>query len=243
MKTERLFPADLQGRIEAKIASGDLGRGEIISYQELSERFGASSSDLEFVIQSQVRKGLVERGEERQVRILGLPKAKIESVFQYAQRSKLKPRTVVRDVSVQPANLALAKQLHVPEGWAVFMQVRTRLVDDQVLANQYNFIPYEICPGLEEIDLTCRSFQATLEEVFHTVITRIEETYTLGKPGRDDNAILEVEDDATILIVERMSYSRNNYPLVYADIHVNPAQFHYVEDLWPKATPLVESLI
>ena len=162
---------------------------------------------------------------------------------QYAQKSRLNPRTIVRDISVIEAGEALANKLDVPLGALVYQQVRTRLVDEQVLANQYNFIPFEICPGLEDVDLSHRSFQVTLEEDYHTVISRINEVYMLGDPMRDDTEILNLQAGDQVLIVERMSYSSSNMPLVYADIHVNPARFHYVASLWPDAEDIVLPVI
>jgi DNA-binding GntR family transcriptional regulator len=116
------------------------------------------------------------------------------------------------------------------------------MINGEILANQYNFIPYEICPGLEFIDLSRSSFQVALQRDFHTVITRIHEDYFLDAPSRDDSEILQISDQDQILIVQRTSYSRNNLPVVFADIHVNPCQFHYVKELWPKANSLINHI-
>jgi DNA-binding GntR family transcriptional regulator len=219
-----------------------LQKGEEYTIEGLNQRYDAPVDEIRQVTRSLIRKGLVDKTSNDSIRIHGSPEAEIESVFQYAKKSKLKPRTIVRSVKTTSADDFLAKKLKVTLRAPVYVQIRTRMVDEEVLANQYNFIPFQVCPGLEKIDLSRRSFQVTLEEQFHTVITRIEEIYTLGKPARDDEEILDVDRDAKILIVQRTSFSRNDYPLVFADIHVHPAQFHYVKDLWPKALPLVQSL-
>ena len=236
------YPTSLQIKIENAIVYDDLQKGSAFTIVKLAQRFNASEAAVLQVMESLTRKGLVDEINSGSIRIHGLPEAEIESVFQYAQKSKLKPRTIVRSVKITNADGFLAKKLRVSLRAPVYVQVRTRLVDEEVLANQYNFIPFQVCPELEEIDLSKRSFQVTLEEQFHTVITHIEETYTLGNPARDDEEILGVDKDAKILIVQRISFSRKDYPLVFADIHVHPAQFHYVKDLWPKALPLVQSL-
>ena len=236
------FPVATQHQIEEDISLGSMQKDVTYQLEKLSMELGVSTEEIQQVLPSLVRKGLVKSTDEDSIKILGLPNSQVESVFQYAQKFKLKPRTVVREVRVEEADQVIAGILDLDAGDPIFIQVRTRLVDEQVLANQYNFLPYEICPGLEAVDLTRRSFQVTLSEDFHTVITRMEETYFLGTPERDDKEILGVSDDTKILIVQRTSFSRSDYPLVFADIHVNPAQFHYVEDLWPKALPLVNSL-
>lgn len=236
------FPVKLQSLIEDGIISGLLQSNKKYRIQEIASRFDASIDEIDLILRSLHRKGLLQFSNEHTIEIKGLPQAEIESVFQYAEKSKLKPRTIVREVNIIESNELLAEILRIGIGMPVFEQIRTRLVNKVVLANQYNFIPYEVCPGLENIDLSKKSFQVTLESVFHTVITRIEENYSIGYPSRDDKKILDIEDDTQILIVQRISYSQSGFPLVFADIHVNPAQFHYVENLWPKASPLVHKM-
>lgn len=220
-----------------------LQKGEEYTIEGLFQRYNASVDEIRQVTRSLIRKGLVDKTSNDSIRIHGSPEAEIESVFQYAKKSKIKPRTIVRSVKITSADDFLAKELRVSLRAPVYVQIRTRMVDEKVLANQYNFIPFQVCPCLEKVDLSRRSFQVTLEKEFHTVITRIEENYTLGIPNRDDEEILDVGNKEQLLIVQRISFSRSNYPLVLADIHIHPAQFHYVKDLWPKALPLVQSIM
>jgi len=234
------FPVMLQMQVENDIASGKLQPGAKYTVAKLGKRYKCDVNDADAIVPSLIRKGLVEKIGQKAFAIYGVPQSKTESVFQYAQKSKLQPRTVVRAITVIPANAVLSEKLALTEGTSLYQQVRTRLVDEKVLANQYNYIPYEICPGLEEIDLSKRSFQVTLEEDFHTVIDSIEETYSLEAASRDDSQILDLASGQKVLVVQRMSFSASGMPLVFADIHVNPAQFHYVADLWPKAAGLVE---
>jgi len=236
------FPIALQRQLEDNITSGFFSTDQIVRVENLCSKFEASVEDIQLVIPSLERKGLVKKNTDGSIQILGVYKAAIESVFQYAEKSKLKPRTIVRSVTIVPAEDLIAKKLGMSPGDSLYVQVRTRMVDDQILANQYNFIPYEVCPGLEEVDLSRASFQVTLEKIFHTVIARIEETYNLNNPERDDREILSITQDQPVLVIQRTSFSRNEFPLVFADIHVNPALFHYVKDLWPKALPLVGSI-
>jgi len=236
------FPISLQRKIEDAIASGDLSEQKIVTVGDLSRKYKASIGDVQLVLPGLERKGLVKKKGVEAIQILGLYKAEIESVFQYAEKSKLKPETIVRSITVENASESMAEILSISEGDPLFVQVRTRKIGGQVLANQYNFIPYEICPGLEEVDLSRTSFQVTLEKRFRTIIARIEETYSLKHPERDDMEILSVSQNQPVLVVQRTSFSRNGYPLVFADIHVNPTQFHYVKDLWPEAVALIKTL-
>jgi hypothetical protein len=233
------FPIEHLRSIENDIVQGILNPGISFSTNELRSNYGISDQDFSIITKSLYRKGLIAV-EGDNVRILGLPEAKVTSVFQYAQKNQLKPSTVVRKVDIIPAEADLPARLMVDEGSPLFVQVRTRMVNDEILANQYNFIPYEICPGLESIDLSKSSFQVALEKEFHTVITRFHEDYIMSSPNRDDPEILQISEKEKVLVVQRTSYAGVELPVVFADIHVNPKLFHLVKDLWPEANPLIE---
>lgn len=237
-----IFPVDLQRLFEEDIVKEQYDLNSIYSLEFFETKYDANKQDMISVLRSLHRKGLVFQEKNGEIRILGLPEAKITSVFQYAEKSLLKPSTIVRRVEILPADDMIAEKLEIEPGSPLFVQVRTRMINDEILANQYNFIPYEICPGLESVDLSRSSFQVALEKDFHTVITRIHEDYLLSAPLRDDQEILQISDQDNVLVVQRTSYSRSNLPVVFADIHVNPRQFHYVKELWPKANSLINNI-
>jgi DNA-binding GntR family transcriptional regulator len=236
------FPVDLQRLFEEDIVKDQFDLNAIYSREYFENRYNAEKKDMDSVLRGIHRKGLIFRDVNGKVKILGLPTAKITSVFQYAEKSQLKPSTIVRKVEILPADDLIAEKLDIEPQSPLFVQVRTRKINDEVLANQYNFIPYEICPGLETLDLSRSSFQVALEKDFHTVITRIQEDYFLSAPARDDMEILKLNQQEQVLVVQRTSFSRNNLPVVFADIHVNPRQFHYVKDLWPDANSLIKQI-
>lgn len=232
---------DLQWRLENQIFSGNWKQDTLFDIKDLASKYHTTVKEINEVIPILLRKGLVRNDVNGTIRIQKIPQAHIESVFQYADKLHLKPRSIVRSVEIIPADDFIAEKLALKKDCDVFVQVRTRLINDEVIANQYNYIPYEICPGLEEVDLSTTSFQVTLENKFHTVITRIQELYALEYPKRDDLQILGLLPDSKILAVQRTSYSQNDYPLVFADIHVNLQKFQYVAALWPKAGELLKS--
>lgn len=234
------YPVELQLRFEKEIAGNVLAAGKVYRQNDLVCRYSTKSDDFELVLKSSHRKGLIALEDQDNVRILGLPEPEITSVFQYAEKSHLKPSTLVRSVDIVHADSLIAKKLVIEIGSPVFVQVRTRMINGESLANQYNFIPYSICPGLELLDLSHSSFQVALEREFHTVITKIDEQYKLALPSRDDVAILGIGRADHVLVVQRISYCRSSLPVVFADIHVNPRLFHYVKDLWPEAVEMVK---
>lgn len=234
-----LYPRKLQESFEYALVSGKLEIGQIIRVDDVANQFDAESSSAKQILSAAYRKGLVEKQAEGQYRIIGKSKPEITSVFQHADKSGLKPKSIVRAVTLVPADEIVAKKLMVSVGDLVFRQTRTRLINDQVVANQYNFIPIEVCPGLEEVDLTRKSFQVTLEKRFHTVVVNIEENFTFAPGTLEDLEILGLSVGAKVLVVQRLSSSSSNMPLVWADIHVCTEHYHYVKALWPQAAGLL----
>jgi len=234
-----LFPTKLQKRFEDDIVSGLVPVGQKFDVAALQQRYIASAGDAFLVLKSACRKGLVAREQDGVYRILGKSETSVRSVFQHAAASGLSPKSVVRALKVIPANEAVAEHLLVALYEPVFCQTRTRLVNDEIVANQNNYIPIDVCPTLEEVDLSRRSFQVALNENFNTVITKIEEQYEVLPAAGEDAAFLGLGDGEEVLVVRRLSLSATDWPLVWADIHIRQDRFHYVEALWPQAAAML----
>jgi GntR family transcriptional regulator, trehalose operon transcriptional repressor len=233
------FPVDLQKKFEMDVVTGALSFGQLFGVSAFQNRYQADAKDAVLVLKSAYRKGLVSREQGETYTITGKSQSSVRSVFQHAAASGLSPKSVVRALKVVPADDAVAATLRVEIGQPVFCQTRIRLVNDEVVANQNNYIPIEVCPTLEEVDLSRRSFQVTLNEDFNTVITEIKEDYAIAAASGEDAAILGLDDGEEVLVVHRLSLSVTGLPLVWADIHVHKNRFHYVEKLWPQAALLL----
>jgi GntR family transcriptional regulator len=239
--TDYKFPKELQENIELDIVSGDLITGSTVSVAELQKRYQTDSEDLDRVIKSSIRKGLLDRSmAENSFTVLGKSQPTIISVFQHAAKTGMAPRSIVRAVTVLSASEFVAQKLAINAGDPVFQQTRTRMVNDESIANQNNYIPIEVCPGLESVDLSHTSFQTVLEGQFNAVVADIKETFEISPASAEDAEILGMAQGSDVLIVQRLSLSPGGLPLVWADIHVRPDRYHYVKDLWPEAAVFFE---
>ena len=240
--TDYNFPKALQKQLERDIIMGFYPKGQIVSIEALINRYQAPPEEVKKVINSSVRKGLLSRTfRGGQLSSLGKSRATVISVFQHAAKSGLTPRSDVRGVVVISANKSVAKQLKINDGEPVYKQTRTRFINDQVVANQNNYIPIEVCPGLESVDLSHTSFQIILEDQFNAVVAKIEERYAIQSGNEEDSNILGIEQGAEVLIVQRLSLSPSGLPIVWADIHVRIDRYHYVKELWPEAAVVLEN--
>jgi len=235
------FPRELQEKIEGDIVAGRLIDRQEVSLNDLQNTYQASLAELDKVVRGAIRKGLlVQNALDNRFVVHAKPQPKIISVFQHAARSGLSPRSIVRAVEILPAHKIVAHQLQLKVGEPVFQQTRTRLVNDMVIANQNNYIPIEVCPGLETVDLAHTSFQTVLEGRFNAVVCEVKEDFRLSESNPEDAAILGIESGDKVLIVERLSLGATGLPLVWADIHIRLDCYHYVQDLWPEAAAVVD---
>jgi GntR family transcriptional regulator len=234
------FPSELQQRVEQAIVEGELARDQVWSLDDLAERFQAPVGKLAQVLRAAQRKGLADAVQGDEFRILGLPTTEFTSVFTHTAGSGLKPRSEVREVEVEPASPLAAEKLQVEVGSPVYRYVRTRWVNEEALANQTNYMPFEICPGLEHDDVTRYSFQKLLEEKYHAVLVEMQEAYRLIPATGPDCDVLGLPEGASVLVVDRIALSASNSPLVWADIRIRPDRFEYVAALWPQAAELLK---
>lgn len=237
------FPAALQQQFEAAIARGDHARGAILAPGQLSQEYGAPPADVARVLAAAHRKGLVKPlgAEEGDYLVLGLVRASFSSVFTHTAESGLQPRSLVREVEIVPATAEMAEKLELGVGSPVYRYVRTRYVNEEALANQINYMPLEVCPGLEHDDVTRYSFQKLLENKYCTIFAGMKERFLIVEANEEDCEILGLAEGSTILLIERVALSATTRPVVWANIRIRPDRYSYVAALWPEAAELLTS--
>jgi len=233
------LPLKLQRRFEAALRSSTLERDVVWPLSKFSERFEAPEAEMRRVLASAHRKGLVERVAADRFRILGIAKRGVKSVHAHTQKQALQPSSQVREVSIEPASQEVAEQLAVHVGAPVYRFARTRCIEDLPLANQVNYLPFAVCPGLEDHDVSQSSFQELLEEEYAVVLTDAVERLAMVPATAQDASVLGVPPDTPLLEIARLALSATARPVVWAILHVNPQGYQYVAELWPTAAELL----
>jgi DNA-binding GntR family transcriptional regulator len=234
------FPVQLQRQLELAIVKGELSAGQLVTVENLAAQFHAPLEDMQQVLFSEWRKGLVAQNAEHAYRVLGLIQPRVESVFQHTSKIGFKPTSVMRGVTIEPATPVIAQKLNLPIGAPVYRLDRTRLVNGEVLANQTNLIPYEVCAGLENDDVSHASFQELIDGKYHAVSVEMKEEFAIIPATVQDQQILSLAAGTQILDIQRTALSATAQPLIWTDIHVRPDRFDYVAALWPSAKKLLE---
>jgi GntR family transcriptional regulator len=233
------FSIALQRQFERSIVGGQLAGDRLWSLGDLAERFQVPVEAMQQVLGAARRKGLVAEADPGRFQIVGLPTTEFASVFTHTAGSGLKPRSEVRQVEIEPATPQVAHKLRIEAGSPIYRYVRTRWVNEEALANQTNHMPFDVCPGLEDDDVSRYSFQKLLEEKYHAVLVEMEEEYLLVPATGPDRAVLGLPEGASVLVVDRIALSASGWPLVWAEIRIRPDRFDYVAALWPGAAEML----
>lgn len=236
------YPRELQKQFEQAIVEGRYAVGAVLDAGDVADQFQVPLEQIRQVLLAARRKGLVEVAEAEGdcFRVLGLVRTDMESVFTHTAKAGLKPTSLVRAVEIEPATPEVAAKLAIEVGNPVFRYVRTRNVDGQALANQTNYIPFEVCPGLEQDDVFRFSFQKLLETKYHAVLSKMQEWFRLAPATSEDMEILDLPPASSVLIIERVALGPTGWPLVWANLRIHPAHYDYVSALWPQAAHLLK---
>lgn len=232
------FPHKLQSQFEQSIVANQYAKGAVYTAPYLAEQFGVTTDQMLQVLQTAHRKGLVSKQADGSFEVLALAPPR-DSVFSHTQKMGFKPTSEVREVVVEPASPQVSEKLNLKVGAPVYRFVRTRYVNEEALANQTNYIPFEICPGLENDDVSHYSFQKLLEEKYLTFAAEFRETFEIVPANAEDMKILNLPDSSSVLLVQRISLSSTGYPLVWSNIRIRPDRYQYVSQLWPSAAEVL----
>ncbi|MCZ7567714.1 MAG: GntR family transcriptional regulator [Ardenticatenaceae bacterium] len=240
---ETNFPCELQRRLEQAIAAGKYAKGEVLTSSDLAGQFQVANDEMLMVLLAEHRKGLVIKREGEVFEVLGLANTGFDSVFTHTAKSGLKPSSDVRAAEIKGASPEIAEKLDLEVGAPVYRFVRTRYINGEALANQINYIPFEVCPGLEYDDFSYYSFQKLLEEKYFAVFTQMEEDLAIVPADPQDMEILNLPEGSSVLVVRRLAVSATGFPLVWADIRIRPDRYQYVAELWPSAADLLANKV
>jgi GntR family transcriptional regulator len=229
------FPRNLQRQFEQAIMNNAYTARKIFTCDELASAFDVSANDMLAVLNAAHRKGLVVAQDGGLFKILGLTIPPRDSVFSHTQKLGFKPTSAVRAVTIESASPVVAQILGLSAGVPVYRFVRTRNVNGEALANQTNYIPYEICPGLEQDDVSRYSFQKLLEEKYLTYTASFKEDFSVEPADEQDQDILSLPPDSSIWLVQRLAFSATGFPVVWSNIRIRPDRWQYVAQLWPSA--------
>jgi GntR family transcriptional regulator len=129
------------------------------------------------------------------------------------------PRTVVLEQRVVPATSVVSLELGMAPGTPVVMIERVRSVDAEPIVLVTTYLPHDLVPGLEAVDLTDRSLYQTLAQRYGLTLGRGRRMLESVGASTAEAALLGIEPGDPLLFLRSTTYLTDGRAVEYYEAH------------------------
>jgi GntR family transcriptional regulator len=140
---------------------------------------------------------------------------KLTGFYQDMVERGLKPVTKVLHHMVSPSNEKVARFLNIQPGEKVIDIQRLRYINDEPIQLVTTYIPFEVCPGLANVDLTNRSLYEYMEKEGGVTIAKGRRYIEAVIANEAEAALLGIERGTPLLMLDSISFSDSGQPVEY----------------------------
>lgn len=225
LKLDRSGPpvhAQIQDRLAELIAAGGLEPGDRLPPERvLAGQLGVSRMTLRHALAALERRGLVTRAVGRGGgTFVSEPKIERDLTALAGLTQQLRRQGHVAGARLLAADevaagTQAAHALGVEAGATLYEVIRLRLSDAEPLALERSLFPAKRLPGLLEHPLDGSLYELLLRQYGlgpYRAVERLEPVCAAA----DEAEVLEIEEGAPLMLVERTAYSENGVPLELA---------------------------
>ena len=217
----------LEKIIKDAIDSGELSPGDTLPTEaELMETYSISRATVRHAMQNLENEGYLRKERAKGTFIKYPPVERkflgnLKCFSEEMQRKEIPHGTQVLDQGIIEAEPVIADQLQIPISGKVFYLKRLRTVDQSPVLIVESYLPYDLCPGIEEVDFNSASLYDTLESHYNIQLrhgNRLIEPKLVE--SKETMSLLEIEPGTCISAIESVIYSANNRPVEYLQAEV-----------------------
>lgn len=215
----------IQASISNWIAQGDINPGDSIpSERELSQQFKVSRMTVRQAISNLVNLGVLQRSHGVGT-FVTRPKiehdiGQLVSFTESTLRRGLNPSGKLLEFMHQLADEKLAHALHVNIGERLYRLVRVRYANQEPLVLEKCYFSCSRFPRIEEYDLENQSMYHIWREQYGVIFGKMRQTLEPVAATEYEANILGVPVGFHLMLVERVTFDRDNQPVEYArDVH------------------------
>lgn len=228
MKTDidRSLPLPLYYQLEKfikdAINSGELKPGDALPTEaELMEIYHISRATVRHAMQNLENEGYLRKERAKGTFIKYPPVERkflgnLKCFSDEMQRKGIPHGTQVLEEQIIEADPHIAKQLQLEVGAQVFYLKRLRTVDGTPVLIVESYLPYDVCPAIEEVDFNTASLYDTLESRYNIQLRHgnrlIEPKFV---ESEEIVTLLKVDPGTCISAIESIIYSADNQPVEY----------------------------
>lgn len=211
----------LREALEARIADGEWKPGDRLpSEQELCDFYDVSRTVVRQTLLEMENKGVIVKRKGKGS-FVAKPKIheslihKLTGFYQDMVERGFTPVTQVLHHRVEPAKPKVAKHLDLEPGTPVFDIERLRFVNDEPIVLVRTYLPYALCPGLANSDLSNHSLYAVLEDEFGLILSHGRRTIEAVLANEREAQLLGIECGAPLIYLESVTYLQDGTPIEY----------------------------
>lgn len=190
---------------------------------ELGESYDLSRSTVRQALDIMVNDGLIHRRRGRGTFVakptIEQSLSRIVSFWEDMQRRGLKPGTKVISSELMPAPEDVAEELDIEPGEELATLERLRLADDEPMSVEHSHLVHRHCQGIMEQDYANHSLRQMLETQYGIRIVSAKEKIRAVPATRTLAGFLDVDVNAPLLQIERVSYTDRNLPIEFLRIY------------------------
>ncbi|HSV85887.1 MAG TPA: GntR family transcriptional regulator, partial [Levilinea sp.] len=188
---------------------------------ELMDMFGISRSTIRQAILALVNDGYLRRDKSKGT-IVTSPTGRMRFVgslisFSEEMNSKgIRHYSRILDQRVLSAKENVSRKLRLETGTPVYYLNRVRYINDEPFLIDEHFIPYSLCPGIEQKYMENTSLYQLLKVEYRFNLHHGQiEFEPISPPTKEAIDLLKVYSTTSLLYVERIVYSEKDIALDY----------------------------
>lgn len=125
------------------------------------------------------------------------------------------PVSKILNMTILKSDEIIADKLRIEPGAEILLIERLRFVNDEPIVLVSTFLPYHLCMGVENEDLTNQSLYELLESKYNLVIVRGERTIEAVMPTKHQSKLLNIGSNIPLIKLDSISYLNSGEPLEY----------------------------
>ncbi|MCJ7695030.1 MAG: GntR family transcriptional regulator [Anaerolineaceae bacterium] len=193
---------------------------QISGEQELCETYGISRTVVRQALRELEFEGIINRRKGKGT-FVSIPKInegliqKLTGFYQDMIERGHTPGTKVLHQRTIGASEKIANYLEIKPGTKVIDIQRLRFIDNEPIQLVTTYIPFALCPGLIDVDLTHGSLYKYMEQEYGLFLERGRRTIESVLCNEAEALLLEIEKGAPLLLLDSVSYAENDKPIEY----------------------------
>jgi GntR family transcriptional regulator len=202
---------------------------------ELVEHYQLSRATVRQAFEMLVNQGLVyrRRGQGTFVSrpVFEQNLNRIVSFWEDMHQRGLKPGTRVLSSELIQASEDVIENLEIESNEELASLVRLRLADDEPLSVEHSLLVHKYCQGILEQDYANSSLRKMLADQYNINITNAKQKIRAVPATKKLAKLLNVDPDAPLLHIDRISYADDGTPIEYLRINLRGDRYTFHSEL------------